>query len=198
MHNQRGGVNGLSIQSWDDFATKCPKSPLELIAYADFNTDVGVLENSATFNTPVYVWSANTIALGGNSITALGTDNKLKIVDALNWNFSHKTWDGDSAIAPPLKDMVFLRGGLEWQNDLVIELGGTTYTNLPLSFLYNAATRGDKQGTVPVSTFSGNYTGTVSLKITLKTFGQVCMGLRAIAGCTEAYSMYAMTRNVVV
>jgi len=198
LHNQRGGVNNLSIQRWNDFATMCPKNPLDIIAYADFNTDVGVLENSETFNTPVSVWSANTIALGGNSVSALGIDNKLKIQDALNWNFSHKTWDGDSAIAPPLKDMVFLRGGLEWQNDIAIELGGATYTNLQLSFLYNATTRGDKQGTVPVITFSGTYTGTASLKLTLTTYGQVCMGLRAIASGTEAYSMYAMTWNVVM
>ena len=105
--------------------------------------------------------------------------------------------NGESATNPALLNTVFLRGGTRWQMTLPLNLGTLSYPTLQLSFRNNAGTRGDCSRTYPVISFSQrNYTGGVSLLLTLKQFGSYMMGLRAI-DARGNYFMYETTWEIV-
>lgn len=181
------------ITSWYDLQRTCPKDPRELIAYAAINTTVGVFTNSTTFISPPTTWITSPFSIAGNpTCIALGSDSGLQVADAQQWNFSHLTANVDSKLAPPLKKLLFLRGGTNWQMNTLLNLGGATYNDIQLSFRDNAATRGDAQGTVPVFSFTGgSLTGLVTLSLVFKIFGQANLALRAIDGSSN-YSMFEL------
>jgi len=82
--------------------------------------------------------------------------------------------------------------GTEWKMVLPINFGGQTYTDLQLSFLFNAATKGNCHEKIPVLSWTeGNYTGVINLGLTLRQHGQVRMGLRAIDNANN-WSMFNM------
>lgn len=113
------------------------------------------------------------------------------VADANQWNFRHQTVNLASDLAPPLQKVIYLRGGRQWQMDIFLDLG-TTATDLQLSFLDNAGTRGDYAGTIPVINFAGPIASPAKLSITLKDFGKVSMGLRMIDSVSGDWSMYEM------
>jgi hypothetical protein len=184
--------NGGRIVSWYDLQNMNPKNPLDLICYARLGVSLstgteGRLTNSTVFaNSPV---SSPISILAGSIPTcyANGTDNKQKVEEAVQWNMAHLTrYITEGTLPPSLGRLLFLRGGLEWNMAISLDFGETTYEALELSFLMNASTRGDDQGTIPVISFAGEYTGTKYLVITLKEFGHMRMGLRTLNGGNSA------------
>ena len=175
-----------SLSSWFDLESFPPRNPLELIANAKIvmgaNTDIGSLVNSATFGTPAGAWAANPFVVTGAPVcAALETDNNQKIADAAQWNFQNLTWNNAARIAPPLLRLLFLRAGQDWQMNIGLNLGAGLFPSLELSFLDNAGTRGDYAATYPVISWTArNYTGVLSLQMTLKQVGRVRMGIAAI------------------
>ena len=169
-------------QSWIDLQHAKPVDVLNLIADAYIGSTAGAFANSSNYGTPGS-WATNSFTItSAPTCAALGTDNLAKVADAAQWNFSHSTANVASTNAIPLRKVIFLRAGEQWQMTVPVSLGGSTYTDIQLSFLDNAATRGDAQGTVPVIQWTGSFTGDVSLKVTLKTPGKYTMGLRAVTG----------------
>lgn len=149
----------------------------------------GVLVNSTNYNTSP--WAANTVVIkAGQSpqCSALEATNAQMTANANQWNFAAQTNNAAATLAPPLLRAVFLRCGVQWQMTLPLDFGGTTYTNLQLSLLDNAGTRGDAQGTVQVIQWAGSFTGATTLLLTLKAFGTFIIGLRCDTGA--AVSMY--------
>lgn len=177
------------LHSWIDLQRMMPKNILELIANAKLNTTSGVFSSSTNFGNAT--WSANPFTIGGVPMCiALGSDNQQLVADADQWNFQHLTAKTDSSIAIPLRKLIFLRGGIEWSNRIPIDFGGSSYTDLQLSFRDNAATRGDAQGTWPVIQFTGSFTGLCTLEVVLRKIARVSIGLRAVTGSTT--SMFEM------
>lgn len=178
-----------TIHSWIDLERMLPMDILELIANAKLNTTSGVFSSSANYGNAT--WSANPFTIGGMPMCiALGSDNQQMVADADQWNFQHVTAKVDSSIAIPLRKLIFLRGGIQWSNRIPIDFGGSTYTDLQLSFRDNASTRGDAQGTWPVIKFTGSFTGLCTLEVVLKKMVRVSIGLRAVTGGTT--SMFEM------
>ena len=72
-----------------------------------------------------------------------------------------------------------------------LTIGATQTSDIQLSFMENAATRGDYAGTIPVISWSGSvYTGTLTLIVTLlPTERDFWMGLRII-DTSSNWSMY--------
>jgi hypothetical protein len=129
--------------------------------------------------------------------SALGTDNDLMLANAMQWNFLHRTSVPSTTIAPPLNNLVYLRGGNLWMMTVPIQLGSLNYPDIQVSFRNNAGTRGGCQGTVPAVSFTArNYTGLIDLRVVLGRLGRYIMGIRAIDEFGNSY-MYEMDWNVV-
>jgi hypothetical protein len=173
--------------SWIDYQRMCPSAPRELIAYATIDAVVGQYDNSADFIAPG-TWSASPLAISSKPVvSALESDNKLKMAEASQWSFLNMTWNNSSDLAIPARKFLFLRGGYEWENRISIDFGGTPVTNVQLSFMMNAATRGDKQGTVPVISWTDlNLTDERTLNVVLLQFGTFSMGLWTYDGSNHA------------
>lgn len=185
-----------SVQSWYDFDDMTPQDPLDLIALAKLNTDVGVPTNSLTYATPASgsVWITSPISISaGATVSTNATDSGMMVEDATQFNFSHKTASLGTGIAPPLRKVLFMRGGLQWSNSLLLLLPvSPQFTDLQLSFLDNGATRGDAQGTIPVIRWSAGapFSGPKQLHLVLKQQGRFTLGLMGINNAsTPEWSM---------
>jgi hypothetical protein len=183
------------ITSWIDYQRMCPSDPRELIAHATIDSVVGQYDNSADFIEPG-TWSASPLAISSKPVvSALESDNKLKMAEASQWNFLNLTWNDSLSLAIPARKFLFLRGGHEWENRISIDFGGTPVTDVQLSLMMNTATRGDKQGTVPVITWTGqNLTSEKTLNVVLRQFGTFSMGLWTYDGSNHA--MFEMIWHV--
>ncbi|PLX31048.1 MAG: hypothetical protein C0600_06700 [Ignavibacteria bacterium] len=147
--NGRGKCSPAQIRSWIDLKNACPQDPRELIAYAEIGAVAGDFYLSSTYASQT--WGTTPLSINAEpKVTALETDNKQKVADANQWNFSHLTWNDSSSLAVPLRKIVFLRAGTEWENAISFDFGGTAIEEVQISFLNNAATLGDKQGSIPV------------------------------------------------
>ncbi len=185
-----------SIQSWYDFDNLPPKNPRDLIAWANITGATPAFSLSSNYATGPWISSPISIGAILPACIALGSDNLQNVADAQQWNSDHLTAKTDTNLAIPLRKRIFLRGGTQWKMQISLNLGPATYNDLQLSFLDNAATRGDAQGTIPVVAFTGgNLTGNIVLEVVLKIFGQYTMGLRAYDGTNR--SMYEMEWAVV-
>jgi hypothetical protein len=176
-----GSCNGgqaVSIESWLDLQSMTPKNPLEVLLYAKLGTTEGIPGSTLYFNQPASgVWRDPLVSISGKpSCYAAGTDSQQKVEEAKYWTFSHLTWHGDINAPKALRKLVFLRGGPEWKMKIPLTFT-SEWTDVMLSLRNNAATRGDAQGTVPVISFAGAFSGAVELEIAIKTFGQLSMAL---------------------
>lgn len=79
-----------------------------------------------------------------------------------------------------------------------LAFGGVTYNDLQLSFRDNAGTRGDAQGTIPVISWTGSFTGNQTLGLVFKQPGKVVLMLRAInaAGDWSAFEMEIIIKQL--
>lgn len=200
-----GGDNGLtpasglssSVDSWYDLPVQTPVDPRILIA----NAQLGIIQGTfvRTSNFTASTWIATPFVLDGNiSCASLHSDNALSVADAAQWNFSHQGANVAATNAPPLRKVIFLRGGTEWEMDIGIDFGVLNYTDLLLSFRDNAATPGDftgSGGTIPAIKFTGVTTGVHILKVTLKMLGTFTMAIKALE--TTNNSLFEMEWVVV-
>ena len=184
------------VNNWTDYQRICPSDPRDLIAYAVLGSTVGKFDFSTDFIEPGE-WSATPLVFSNKpAVTSLESDNQLKVADANQWNFLNLTWNNDSALAIPARKFVFLRGVHEWDNCLYINFGGTPVTDVQLSLMMNAATRGDKQGTTPVIKWTGlNLTDEQTLNVVLRQFGTFSIGVWTFDGAN--YAMFEMIWQVV-
>jgi len=191
-----------AIYSWYDLQNVQPRSPLDLIAKATIGGTVGTLLNIDTYHKPPAgkSWDASPFELTGiPQCSALGTDNLENVANAEQWNFQHLTRNVDPDLAPVFSEFIFLRAGTKWKMSIQIDLGGNNYDDLALSFLNNAATRGDCQGTVPVISWTtgGPWTGVITVEVTLHhVVCEVEMGLRGIDSASGNPNMFEMRWNV--
>lgn len=153
---------------------------------------MGTFLNSTSFNTPPVAWTAAGIGYSGEPVVAaLATDSGLAINNSDQFNFGHELRNQSALLAPPLQKVIFARAGTQWENLITLAFGGVTYTDLQLSFRDNAGTRGDAQGTIPVISWAGAFTGNQQLGLVFKQKTQVSLMIRAItsAGDWSAFEM---------
>ena len=175
------------VTNWNDYQRMCPSDPRELIAYAVLDSIVGQFDYSTDFIEPG-TWSGSPLVISNKPVvSALETDDQLKVAEANQWNFLNLTWNSSSALAIPARKFLFLRGTHEWDNRISIDFSGTPITDVQLSLMMNAATRGDKQGTAPVIKWTDlNLTGERNLNVVLRQFGTFSIGLWTYDGAHHA------------
>src|SRR5262249_13419432 len=158
LSSGRNRMNGLN--SWIDWRNMMPRDPLEVIANATFKAAVGTYTNSTTYITVPTSWATHSITYNtAPTVSALETDNQQMVADAAQWNFQHQTRSPSfSTLALALQRVAFVRGGTQWANTIQLIANGVTgpLDDWQLSFLDNAGTRGDAQGTVPVFSFGAS------------------------------------------
>lgn len=187
-----GMMNGGPILDWTDWQNAPPRSPFALIANATLDAAQGTFARQIVTADP---WIPNVMKYANEATcVALEDDNHLMVANAAQWNFRHQTVNLAPSLAPPLQQVVFLRGGTQWRMEMPIDFGGEGgITDVTLTFRDNYATRGDAQGTIPLLTFAsgGPLTGTHLLSVTLNYKpGRVFMGLVGKSG--PARMMFAM------
>ncbi len=174
------------VNSWYGWAHQMPANILDLVAMAQLGGVPGIFLNSTSFNTPPVAWTASGIAYSGEPVVAaLATDSGLAINNANRYNFSHEQRNQSALLAPPLQKVIFARAGTEWENLITLAFGGVTYNDLQLSFRDNAGTRGDAQGTIPVISWTGSFTGNQQLGLVFQEPGHVSLMLRAITAAGD-------------
>jgi hypothetical protein len=185
-----------SVNSWYDLPIVEPIDPRTVVANSILGVSQGVFKRSNTFLQGS--WAANTWALTGTATCqSLHGDDFLELNDAVQWNFSHQIVNASSSLAIPLRKVMFMRGGMQWQMNISIDFGGDTYTDLELTLRDNAATSGDflnsALGTIPVISFPGNFTSVQNFQVTITQFGRISMVLFAKDSTSGAtYSMFEM------
>lgn len=83
----------------------------------------------------------------------------LRVEEAAQWTLAHQGGNFNATTAPPLRRVLFLRGGRQWKNVLNFNLGGITASEVQLSFRDNAASSGNftgsASGSIPVIKWTG-------------------------------------------
>lgn len=184
------------IRDWDDLENHDPRNPFEVIAYAEFAGVQGTFERSADFLGA----NASTTPLSyadGGVVEAWESDNLQMVADAQMWTMQHRMVNVSTSVPPALHKLAFLRGGIAWRCTLLVNVGVDLDYAL-LSFLENAGTRGDAQGTVPVLRFDGPIlSGQHPLIVTLKRTGSMSIGMKTLATGSGDEAMMEMDWNVV-
>ena len=143
---------------------------------------------------PTNYWNPSQIAITAPPVcVALETTNDQMVADAMQWNFSHLTAYLGATVPVPINRSLYLRAGTQWRMDIPLSLGYLSYSELLISILNNVGTRGDCQGTIPAVLFNSRiYSGSVTLRVTLREFGTFGIGIRAI-DTNGYYSMFSST-----
>jgi len=203
--------NGFSVpnnvntdpQSWYDLQVASAIDIRNMILNAYLGSTQGVFTRSSNYATPGGGgWITSPFVISANPTCAtVHTDDMQMVADAAQWNMTHGTWNSSTSLCIPLRKLIFLRAGNQWEMTIPISFGGATYTDLQLSFRDNAATAGDftsgGTGTMPVLKFTGSFTGAVNLKLTINGTGHTFLGMRAQDN-TGATSMFEMEIVVVL
>lgn len=181
-------------QSWADLVVLPPADPRSLIADAKINGVQGTFTRSTDFLNPTWVDSPHTITSA--TCSAHRTDDLQMVADAAMWNFAHQTVNTLTTLAIPMRKVLFLRGYEHWLTMIQIAVSGNM-TNPQISFRDNAASSGDftgsATGSIPAIRWTGTFTGTVMLELTLKQLGRFSMALKS--NDTTNHSMLEMERT---
>jgi hypothetical protein len=187
--------NDTLVSSWYDLPIVEPYDPREIIANGQLGVASATFTRSATFLQSA--WAANTWVLtGAASVISLRTDNIGTIANAAQWNMAHKMVNNSANNPIPLRKVVFMRSGINWVNNLGIDFGADTYTDIQLSYRDNGATSGSflnaAAGGMPVVAFAGNFTGIQTLQLTFKAVGRVQLAIVAKKTYDSSYSMFEL------
>jgi hypothetical protein len=205
-----GGVmndcnDSAALRSWYDIMIQEPQDPASIFAFAEIRfkdaNEEDVVVTGAPFRSLTYgrnssAWQSDMALCSFPVPTCVANDSSdgVAISDADQWNFQHLTSIADPSRPPQLKNLVFVRAGLEWTTDVAFELlKGATL--LELSLLTNAGTRGDAQGTIPVIRFTHSEFPegtTIFLRVTVIQPCSVSVGLQSTASNGNSISMLAM------
>lgn len=200
------GCNGSSaspragaVQSWNDFLTLPPADPLDLIEYATLGVGAipgtWALTNTYQQPNPPSTWGASPITITGEvGLISNDPTTAQTMFDGNAFNFSHTTANISANLAPPLRKIVFMKAGALWTNSLPLSFAGSPdVVDVQLSFMENAATRGDAQGTIPVLQWTGPMVGSQLLNLTLKHPGRFCLGIVTINNySTPGWAMFEL------
>lgn len=158
--------SGPFVLDWNAAQAMPPRSPLDVLLFAQLGETVGTFERSGMYVSPVNGWIANRddgqplLFLETAPIcTATATEQGARVADAAQWMFDHRTMYTGSVshprepeVAPPLTRVLYMRAGSEWKNAVGIRFNDEL-SNVQLTFARNLMTRGDEQGTYPVLSF---------------------------------------------
>jgi hypothetical protein len=188
-----------STQSWYDTAIQQPVDPRVLIANCEFGGIPGTFVRTQSFGASA--WIASPFAYAGvPKCESLHGDDLLAVAEAAQWTFQHQIINIAATNPPALSKVAFMRVGPDVQMVFDIDLGGSSYTDLLLSFRDNAAVPGDfvsgNTGTIPAIKFTGSLTGQKTMKVSLKKLGTYVMGLKAVTGGN--HSLFEMEWVVVM
>jgi hypothetical protein len=197
-----GCHDNMSPRSFGDLSQMDPKDPREIIDYVQITSGAPIpgiwgLSNDYFTPTPPSVWGASPVSLAAfATVTTNHTDDQQMVYNASAYTQANvQSTAFSTGYAPPLRKIVYCRSGIEWRNSIPLTFPSSpAIVEVQLSFLDNAATRGDSAGTVPVFTFlSGSFVVAPSLQIVLKRSGRYSLGLLTIDNNSPAgYGMFEL------
>lgn len=182
------------ITNWYALENHVPKSPFNIVEYAELGGQLGTFEYSSDYLTGGTALLTTPISVAGTPggvVEAWEGDNLQKVGDATMWTQQHKMTNTSNDVPPALHKMVFMRGGKAWKNTIPLDLG-VAVDYVLLSFLENGGTRGDAQGQVPVIRFEALPAGQHLLTLTLRHYGEMSMGLATKATASGDKAMMEM------
>jgi hypothetical protein len=168
------------------------------------NASLGGIQGAFTRSTNFVgatTWIATPFQFTGSVVcTTLHTDDQLAVANAAQWTLRHQSENNAATVAPPVRKLLFVRAGRQWQMTIPINLGAATYSDLQISFRNNATSGGNftgtGTGTIPVILFSGGLTGTVNLVVTFAKQGRYMLAISARDGSSN-WSMFEIECLVV-
>lgn len=106
------------------------------------------------------------------------SDQHQMVFEAQPWKMNNLSFNTLPAATPPLMKTIFIKDRVQSSNQIPLNLGSSpTFTQLPLSIMENANTRGDAQGTNTVYVWtSGPYSGAQSLSLVFQRPGLFTLG----------------------
>ena len=184
------------MMNWYDLENHVPKNPFDVIAFASLVGITGTFEYSSNFLGTNGTTSPLSL-LDGGDVQAWESDNLQMVGDAQMWTMQNKMVNVSTDVPPPLHRLAFVRGGTQWKNTLLLDVA-TGLDYIELSYLQNAGTRGDAQGTVPVIRFEGPIGAAASpLEITFKRKGLVSLGLKTVVTSSGDEAMFELDLQIV-
>ncbi len=192
--------SGSFVHDWNAAQALTPRSPLDVLLFAQLGETVGTFERSTMYVSPAHGWIANRddgqplwFLETAPVCTANATEQGAMVADAAQWMFDHKTMytsyvshPREPQAAPPLTRVLTLRAGSEWKNAVGIRFNDEL-SNVQLTFTRNLMTRGDEQGTYPVLSFGTVPSETTrNLILTIATPGNYSLALCGRSGNDDA------------
>lgn len=164
----------LQTTGWNALLASQPINPLNAIANCALSAATGVYKRSTTFLQTS--WGSNTVAFTGvGTLVSLNSTDASTVAYASQWVTKTKMANSGASLSSTVSKLVFVKAGPSWNNLLDIGFGGTTFTDVQLSFRDNLGTTGvfvgSATGAVPVFSFTGSHTGTEQLSLTVPNAG---------------------------
>jgi hypothetical protein len=189
--------NSRVINSWNDMAVHSPWDVRDLVANVNLGIASGQFTRSTNFLQSSWGGSSPLADTGTAQVTSNQANDFLTVNNAAQWNFSHKMVNVDTTLPPPLRKVLYVRGGVAWLNSVEIDFGGNNYVNVQLTVRDNGGVAGNfldsASGSIPVASFQGTYTGHQTLAFSTKGFfGRAMMCIVAKNNDTGVWSMFEM------
>ncbi len=183
----------IQAQSWQDLPVTQPIDPKAVLFQAGIGV-VGTFIRST--NVLQATWGTNPFAFTGNNtkVVSWDTTDASTIADATQWTFNHQMVNASPNIPPSLNKVVFCRAGRTWDNQIEINFGASTYTNVVLTMRDNLGTSGtfsnSGAGSIPVVSLGTTLTGIQILHLTFLQPGVYSMVLVMVsAGVWSTFEM---------
>ena len=118
-------------------------------------------------------WAASPLAFTGNNskLNSLDVSEASTIVEAAQWSLTHQMVNIANTVTPELRRVVYMKAGRLWQNQVEIDFGVSSFSNVELTFRDNLGTSGQflngAVGSVPVYSFGSGVTGVNILYVTI-------------------------------
>ena len=187
----------IPASGWGDLQVAAPLDPRLLITYATLGATFGTFVRST--NALQAAWVASTIPgfTGNNTkVVSLDTTDAATTVDCTQWTFSHQMVNVAANIPPILKNTAYVRMGAYNDNQLEIDLGGTTWNNVQITFFQNLATSGQflngATGSIPAILIGNGFTGLQVLHVNLIQLGVYHIALIMQNSGSGAWSVFPM------
>jgi hypothetical protein len=171
----------ILTQSWQDLPVAPPIDPRAII----LNTQLGIIEGTFVRSTSLLqsAYAASPLVYTGNNTKVMSLDitDSATIVDCQQWTFNHQMTNASANIPPALSKVAYTRAGKNYDNQIEINFGASTYNNVQLTMRDNQGTSGTflngSVGSIPAFSFGNGITGNQILHLTIPQTGVYSMVL---------------------
>jgi hypothetical protein len=163
-------MNILS-QSWQDLSVAQPLDPRSIFLNAQLGVVFGTFLRSTNLLQSAYVASSLVFTGNNTRVNSLDVTDAATTVDCQQWSFNHRMVNAGANIPPGLSKVAYCRAGKNYDNQIEINFGASSYNNVQLTMRDNQATSGTflngSTGSIPAFSYGNSITGRQVLHITI-------------------------------